>query len=76
MNEIEDIKGDGSPFKVFTPYWRSAEKFYLEKFHQEKKIIKSKKKISFLKDTINEKFSKKNWLKNLKNIGNHLRKIL
>ena len=30
LNEIEDIKkGDGYPFKVFTPYWRNDEKFYL-----------------------------------------------
>ena len=67
LNEIDDIKkGDGSPFKVFTPYWRNAEKFYLEKIpSREKKIIKSKKKISFFKDTINEKeiYPKKNWFK-------------
>ena len=38
LNEIDEIKkGDGTPFKVFTPYWRYAEKFYLEKFHQKKK---------------------------------------
>ena len=67
LNEIDDIKkGDGSPFKVFTPYWRNAEKFYLEKIpSREKKIIKRKKKISFFKDTINEKeiYPKKNWFK-------------
>ena len=32
LNEYDQIqKIDGTPFKVFTPYWRSAEKFYLEK---------------------------------------------
>ena len=38
LNEINEIKkGDGTPFKVFTPYWRNAEKFYLEKIPQKKK---------------------------------------
>ena len=32
LNEyIEVKKKDGTPFKVFTPYWRNAEKLYLEK---------------------------------------------
>ncbi len=67
LNEIEDIKkGDGYPFKVFTPYWRNAEKFYLEKIPaKEKKVKKSKKKISYFKDTINENeiYPKKKWFK-------------
>ena len=33
LNEFHEIKkNDDTPFKVFTPYWRSAEKFYSEKF--------------------------------------------
>ena len=33
LNEFSDIKkGDGTPFKVFTPFWRNAEKFYLIKY--------------------------------------------
>ena len=32
LNENDEIKkSDGTPFKVFTPFWRAAEKFYLEK---------------------------------------------
>ena len=32
LNEIDEIKkNDGTPFKVFTPFWRSAEKYYIEK---------------------------------------------
>tara|TARA_B100001564_G_scaffold257233_1_gene219056 strand:- start:2767 stop:4164 length:1398 start_codon:yes stop_codon:yes gene_type:complete len=56
LNEYEEIKkGDGTPFKVFTPFWRNAEKFYLEKIPtKEKKISKCKKKISFFKEIINE----------------------
>ena len=57
LNEINEVKkGDGTPFKVFTPYWRNAEKFYLEKIPpKEKKISKCKKKTSFFENTINEK---------------------
>ena len=51
LNEIGDVKKtDGTPFKVFTPYWRNAEKFYSEKIPTiEKKISKCKKKFHFLK---------------------------
>ncbi len=67
LNEIDEIKkGDGTPFKVFTPYWRNAERFYLDKIPSiEKKISKCKKKLTFFKKTINEKeiFPKDNWSK-------------
>ena len=37
LNEIEEIKkGDGTPFKVFTPFWRTAEKYYMKKYHRKK----------------------------------------
>jgi len=57
LNEIDEVKKtDGTPFKVFTPYWRSAEKFYLEKIpSKERKITKCFKKVSFFKASINEK---------------------
>ncbi len=67
LNEIDEVKkNDGSPFKVFTPYWRTAEKFYLEKIpSQEKKISSCNKKISFFKNTIkiDQIFPKKKWYK-------------
>ena len=67
LNEIDEIKkGDGTPFKVFTPYWRNAERFYLDKIPSiEKKISKCKKKITFFKKIINEKeiLHKDNWSK-------------
>ena len=67
LNEVGEIKkGDGSPFKVFTPFWRNAEKFYVEKIPIKfKKISKCKKKISFFSDTITENkiHPKKNWFK-------------
>ena len=41
-----------APFKVFTPYWRIAEKFYLEKnTFTKQKYLSCSKKISFLKKT-------------------------
>ena len=67
LNEINDVKkGDDTPFKVFTPYWRTAEKIYLDKIPAKEKIIlKFKKKISYFKNTINEKeiSPKKKWFK-------------
>ena len=30
MNINEIKKSDSTPFKGFTPFWRTAEKFYLE----------------------------------------------
>ena len=73
LNEFDEVKkNDGTPFKVFTPFWRNAEKYYLEKIpSKEKKISKCKKKINFFKNTILKMkyYLKKNGLKNLKNIG-------
>ena len=46
LNEINEVKkGDGTPFKVFTPYWRNAEKFYLDKNSTKRKKISKCKKI-------------------------------
>ena len=65
LNEyIEIKKADGTPFKVFTPFWRNAEKFYLDKIPtNEKKVLKCKKKISFFQNTIKTKeiYPKKKW---------------
>ena len=66
LNEINEVKkNDGTPFKVFTPFWRNAEKYYSEKIPlKEKKIKKCKKKISFFNKTINENeiCQKKKWI--------------
>ena len=67
LNEYDEIKKkDGAPFKVFTPFWRTAEKFYFDKIPKKnKKLSKCVKKISFFKNTINEKeiYPKKKWFK-------------
>ena len=40
LNDSHEIKkGDNTPYKVFTPFWRTAEKFYLDKgFNKDQKI--------------------------------------
>ena len=52
LNEINEIKkNDGTPFKVFTPYWKNAEKYYLDKIpSRDKEIKKCVKKISYFKN--------------------------
>ena len=68
LNEVHEIKkSDGTPFKVFTPFWRTAEKYYIEKIPQkEKKIQKCLKKKDYFKNCIDSKsiLPKKNWFKN------------
>ncbi len=72
LNEINEVKkGDGTPFKVFTPFWRIAEKFYTEKVPiSEKKIFKCKKKISFFENTIQleEILPKQKWFEKFEKI--------
>ena len=67
LNEFKDVKkSDGTPFKVFTPFWRNAERIYIEKIPSiEKTISKCKKKISFFKNTITplQIFPKDKWYK-------------
>ena len=72
LNEIDEVKkADGTPFRVFTPFWRYAEKYYFEKIPQKLKAVqKCKNKISFFKNSIDEKkiLPKKNWFKKFEKI--------
>ena len=72
LNEISEIKkNDGTPFKVFTPFWRTAEKFYVEKIPSREKMIKKcKKKINYFNTCIQPEkiLKKKNWFKNFDKI--------
>jgi len=72
LNEIEEIKkNDGTPFKVFTPYWRTAEKYFLEKIPSKEKIIKKcKKKVNYFKNCIKEEkiLPTKKWFKNFEKL--------
>jgi deoxyribodipyrimidine photo-lyase len=72
LNEVDEIKkSDGTPFKVFTPFWRQAEKYYIEKIPTKEKIIKKcLKKKFFFKNCINynEILPKKTWFKNFETV--------
>ena len=72
LNEINEVKkNDGTPFKVFTPFWRMAEKHFIDKIPSKKKTIKkSKKKINYFKNCIKPEkiLPKKNWFKDFEKI--------
>ena len=67
LNEYKNVKkDDGTPFKVFTPFWRKAEKIYLERIpSSEKKVLKCEKKVSYFKNSIKAQkfFPTKEWHK-------------
>ena len=67
LNEFQDVKkNDGTPFKVFTPFWRTAEQIYLNSVPTKiSKIQKKDKKFKYFKNNINpaEILPKKNWYK-------------
>ena len=72
LNEIDEVKkSDGTPFKVFTPFWRNAEKYFIEKIPtKEKTIKKCLKKTSYFQNCISprEILPKKIWFKNFEKI--------
>jgi len=72
LNEIDEIKkNDGTPFRVFTPFWRTAEKFYIEKIPSKQKVIKKcKNKINYFNNCIEPQkiLPKKDWFKNFEKI--------
>ncbi len=67
LNEFQKItKSDGTPFKVFTPFWRNAEQVYLNQAPSKNYIVKKKtKKITYFKKCIEpmDILPKKNWYK-------------
>ena len=71
LNEFQEVtKNDGTPFKVFTPFWRNAEQKYLSLLPSKNYIIKKKiKMISFFKNCVEPKsiLPKKNWYKKFEN---------
>ena len=72
LNEVGEVKkGDGTPFKVFTPFWRNAEKYYVEKIPPKEKLIKKcSKKKNYFQNCIEpeEILPKKKWFKNFEEI--------
>ena len=71
LNEFQEItKNDGTPFKVFTPFWRNAEQVYLNQPKSKNYIVKKKiKKITIFKKCIEpiDILPKKNWYKKFEN---------
>jgi deoxyribodipyrimidine photo-lyase len=67
LNEFQEVtKNDGTPFKVFTPFWRVAEQKYLSLPPLKKYIVKKKtKEKDIFKNCIDPKdiLPKKNWYK-------------
>ena len=67
LNEFQEVtKNDGTPFKVFTPFWRNAEQVFLNQPQSKKYIVKKKNKTcSFFKRCIKPEdiLPKKNWYK-------------
>ncbi|MDC1485347.1 DNA photolyase family protein [Pelagibacteraceae bacterium] len=67
--EFQDVtKDDGTPFKVFTPFWKKAEQLYLEKVPSKiSKIKKLNKEFTYFKKTISpsQLLPKKDWFKKL-----------
>ena len=67
LNEFNDVKkNDNTPFKVFTPFWRVAEKIHIEKIPSpDTKIKKIAQKIILFKNEmdLNDILPKKGWYK-------------
>ena len=65
--EFQDVtKDDGTPFKVFTPFWKNAEQKYLDKIPSKIfKVKKLNKEKRFMNKSIDPKeiLPKKNWYK-------------
>ncbi len=57
LNEFQEVtKNDGTPFKVFTPFWRTAEQIYLNQPPSKNYTIKKKTKaINFFKNSLDLK---------------------
>jgi len=67
LNEFQEVtKNDGTPFKVFTPFWRNAEQVFLNQPQSKNYTIKKKNKnYSFFKKCIKPEniLPKQNWYK-------------
>jgi len=74
LNEFQDVKkNDGTPFKVFTPFWRNAEQVYLNSVPVKiSKVQKLNKKYSYFKKNIKSSdiLPKKKWFKKFEQYWN------
>ncbi len=67
LNEFKDVKkNDGTPFKVFTPFWKNAEPIYLDKEYSKNILIKKKNtkcKVLKKQENFDSILPSKNWYK-------------
>ena len=74
LNEFQEVtKNDGTPFKVFTPFWRNAEQKFLGLPPSKNYVVKKKTKtFSMFKNSIEPTkiLPKKNWYKKFENYWN------
>ena len=74
LSEYNEVtKDDGTPFKVFTPFWRVAEQVYLNKVPPKKSKTKKKnKKIFIFKQSsdLSKVLPNKNWFKKFEKYWN------
>ena len=74
LNEFQEVtKNDGTPFKVFTPFWRNAEQKFLGLPPSKNYIVKKKSKpFSLFKNSIEPTkiLPKKNWYKKFESYWN------
>ena len=71
LNEFQEVtKNDGTPFKVFTPFWKNAEQKFLSLTPSKNYIVKKKMNIfNFFKNCIRSQdiLPKSNWYKKFEN---------
>ena len=71
LNEFQDVtKNDGTPFKVFTPFWRNAEQKYINSIpHKKYKVKKLKNSKFFFKNSLDYRdiLPNKKWFKKFEN---------
>ncbi len=71
LNEFQDVtKNDGTPFKVFTPFWRNAEQKYINSIpHKNYKVKKLKNSKFFFKNSLDYRdiLPNKKWFKKFEN---------
>ena len=74
LSEYNEVtKDDGTPFKVFTPFWRVAEQVYLNKVPPKKSKTKKKNKKTFIfkqSSDLSKVLPNKNWFKKFEKYWN------
>ncbi len=74
LNEFDEVKkNDGTPFKVYSPFWKNAERIFLEKIPSKNYQVRKQKKImKIFNKSISHKsiLPKKYWFKKFEKYWN------